>query len=146
MGSYLSAPMLVFRLGVLPRACETPCGDGSAGPYGPSPHPSHPAVPLVFLPSSAPSRQPSRLYFFSPSSLSLSFLFLFRRISPSPPLLAPSSIVSGYFSSLSIFNLLSHISRLSARNGEEGEGEGGDECEYGSACGGNPAYARRYRE
>lgn len=32
MGSYLSAPMLVFRLSVLPRTCETPCGgDGPAG-------------------------------------------------------------------------------------------------------------------
>lgn len=33
MGSYLSAPMLVFQAGVLARACEAPRSDGPAGTW-----------------------------------------------------------------------------------------------------------------
>lgn len=59
MGSYLSAPMLVFRSGVLPRACETPCGDGPAGPLE-----SGPSLFLAPLLARQPPRETDGIFYF----------------------------------------------------------------------------------
>lgn len=63
MGSYLSAPMLVFRLGVLARACEAPRGADplATGPDTPTtarislPLPLIATLPITFRALSAPS-------------------------------------------------------------------------------------------
>lgn len=70
MGSYLSAPMLVFRLGVLARACETPCG--ATDPPGPSQAPfGAPLFPPSFVP-------PRRSLPFPPlAETDISFFFFF---------------------------------------------------------------------
>lgn len=118
MGSYLSAPMLVFRPSVLPRTCETPCGEGPDGPL----HSRAPRA-LLFLPLpvrlSAPATTDERY-------------FLFCRISPSRWSCHPSHCIRILLSSLSIFNLLSHISRpgiaaLCGRRERRGGGGGGRE-------------------
>lgn len=58
MGSYLSAPMLVFRLGVLARACEAPRG---ADPLATGPDtPTTARVSLVLAPSLPFSAAPYR--------------------------------------------------------------------------------------
>lgn len=52
MGSYLSAPMLVFRFGVLARACEAPRG---ADPLATGPDtPTTARVSFVLAPSLPP--------------------------------------------------------------------------------------------
>lgn len=113
MGSYLSAPMLVFRLSVLPRTCETPCGEGPDGPL----HSRAPRA-LLFLPLpmrlSAPATTDERYFLFCRISPS-------RWVLPSLPLYPDTSLVT--------FHIQSPLAYLKARYSSVvwKKGEGGGE-------------------
>lgn len=107
MGSYLSAPMLVFRSSVLPRACETPCGDGPAGPL---------VGPLGIL-TISPLLAPFSLASHHETDGIFYFVVFCRRA----PVLLSLAIVSGRFSSLSIFNLIPPYPKASSARWQEGK-------------------------
>lgn len=98
MGSYLSAPMLVFRLAVLPRTCETPCSDGPAG------HLMGSSGLYYFsrLFRDSPRQPPRRTVFFISSYFAVARYMV--ALAPYPP------IVSGYFSRHFPYSISSCIS------------------------------------
>jgi len=102
MGSYLSATMLVFRLSVLPRTCETPCGEGPDGPHSLAPR------VLLSLPLPAPlhaSHHDGRYFLFCRIFVVL--------VLPSLPLYPDTSLVT--------FHIQSPLAYLKVRYSVVGE-------------------------
>jgi len=115
MGSYLSAPMLVFRLGVLPRTCETSCGDGPAGA-------SHGSLgALLFLPPLPRRPAPGRTVFFISSYFAVALVSC-----PALPLYPDTSLVTFHIQSPLAY-LGAPGTRCAALTGRLGEGKRADE-------------------
>jgi len=114
MGSYLSAPMLVFRLGVLPRTCETSCGDGPAGA-------SHGSLgALLFLPPLPRRPAARRTVFFISSYFAVALVSC-----PALPLYPDTSLVTFHIQSpLAYLGAPGTRCARTGRGGGRGRGRG----------------------